>query len=163
MNIADALTWLESTPVSMAVAESTWLFPALEAVHVIGLTLVVGLIAVVDLRLLGVASLGWRAGDLNRTVLPLTWAAFGIAAVSGALMFTSKPSSYVANPFFTGKLALLVLAGLNMALFHQLFSRRIDVLDDGTAASPAVKVSATASLVLWLSIVALGRWIGFTI
>ncbi|MBO9708888.1 MAG: DUF2214 domain-containing protein [Caulobacter sp.] len=162
MTIQATLSWLEATPLSLAIAESAWLFPTLEAIHVIGLTLVVGLIAVVDLRLLGVASLTWRAGDLNRTILPLTWSAFGLAALSGGLMFTGKPSSYLANPFFVGKLALLALAGLNMTLFHHFLSPRVEAVD-GAVASSAVKTSAAASLVLWISIVALGRWIGFTI
>ncbi|HWW27553.1 MAG TPA: DUF6644 family protein [Caulobacter sp.] len=163
MTLQAALTWLESNPLSLTIAESSWLFPALEAAHVIGLTLVVGLIAIVDLRLLGVASLSWRASDLNRTILPLTWSAFGVAALTGVLMFTSKPGSYLANPFFTGKLALLLIAGLNVTLFHRVFARDVEALDGGAVASSAVKISAATSLALWISIVALGRWIGFTI
>lgn len=163
MTLQAALAALESTPLSLAIAESAWLFPALEAIHVIGLTLVVGLIAVVDLRLLGLASLSWRPGDLNRAILPLTWSAFGLAALSGGLMFISKPSSYLANPFFVGKLALLGLAGLNVALFHRFLAPRVEAGDAASHASAGLKASAAASLTLWIAIVALGRWIGFTI
>lgn len=163
MTLQTALAWLEATPLSTAIAESAWLFPALEAAHVIGLTLVVGLIAVVDLRLLGLASLAWSAQALNRAILPLTWGGFGLAALSGALMFASKPSSYLANPFFIAKLALLALAGLNVALFHRFLWPRVETGEAAALASPALKASAAASLTLWIAIVALGRWIGFTI
>jgi len=163
MTLAALTTWLEATPLSQAIAESAWLFPTIESVHVIALTLVVGSISVVDLRLLGWASRDRPAGALIRSIVPVTWGAFALAATSGVLLFTGKPSSYAANPFFLGKLALLALAGLNMAGFHLLLGGRLEGLT-GTVRAPApIRASATASLLLWVGVVALGRWIGFTI
>lgn len=163
MRIADLPAWLEATPFSLAMAESAWLFPAAESAHVIALTLVVGSISIVDLRLLGVASRRRSAPELAAAILPLTWVAFAGAVVTGALLFAAKPTSYLANPFFLGKLALLALAGLNMAAFHLLLARRLDGASGHTPPPLPVRISAGLSLSLWVAVVGFGRWIGFSI
>jgi hypothetical protein len=68
------LTWLDETPLALAVAQSEWLFPAIEVVHVFAISLVFGTIAIVDLRLLGLASTNRRYTEMARELLPLTWA-----------------------------------------------------------------------------------------
>jgi len=137
------------------------LFPALESLHVIALTLVVGTIAVVDLRLLGVASHRRSANRLIQELLPFTWGAFALAAVTGSLLFTSKSVDYVANPAFLAKLAVLFLAGLNMAIFHFGAYRRIASWDLAATPPPAARAAGLFSLLLWTATVVLGRWIGF--
>ncbi|MFT3966194.1 MAG: hypothetical protein QM690_09955 [Sphingobium sp.] len=158
MSLEDFAFRLSETSLSIALTDSEWAFPTLESVHVIALTLVVGSIAVVDLRLLGIAARERSPRDLIATLLPVTWIAFAIALVTGVLMFVANPISYAANIFFRVKLGLLLLAGLNMALFH-LFSHR--QLDREGALGP--RLSGAASLSLWIAIVAVGRWIGFTL
>lgn len=159
MALADTFAALEATPISMEMAESAWLFPTVESVHVLAVTLVVGAILVVDLRLAGLASRGRSARQLADRILPITWAAFGLAVVSGVLLFLAKPVSYSQNVFFLFKLGALALAGLNMAAFHFVVDR------DRTVAEPpaAARYSGFASLAIWVGVVALGRWIGFTV
>jgi hypothetical protein len=149
---------LSETSLSMALTDSTWAFPAIESAHVVVITLVVGSIAVVDLRLLGLASRGRDPRDLIRSILPVTWVAFTLAVITGSLLFVANPISYAANFFFLGKMALLLTAGLNMVLFHVFAHRH---LDSEGALLP--RVSGGASLALWVTIVAFGRWIGFTL
>jgi hypothetical protein len=149
---------LSETSLSMALTDSTWAFPAIESAHVVVITLVVGSIAVVDLRLLGLASRGRDPRDLIRSILPVTWVAFTLAVITGSLLFVANPISYAANFFFLGKMALLLVAGLNMVLFHVFAHRH---LDSEGALLP--RVSGGASLALWVTIVAFGRWIGFTL
>src|SRR6202043_2662705 len=110
--------WLQSTWIATAVAENDILFPWIESVHVLAIVLVVGTISIVDLRLLGVASLDRPVRRLMGDVLPLTWGAFAVAAITGSLMFSSDAVHYAHNFFFRGKLILLALAGINMAVFH---------------------------------------------
>jgi len=159
MVLVDIFAALEATPISTEMAESSWLFPTVESVHVIAVTLVVGAILVVDLRLAGLASRGRSARQLADRILPITWAAFGLAVLSGVLLFLAKPVSYSQNPFFLFKLGALALAGLNMAAFHFVVDR------DRTAPEPpaAARYSGFASLAIWVGVVALGRWIGFTV
>ena len=163
MEIDRALAWLQTTPVANAIAENEILFPWIESVHVLAIVLVIGTISIVDLRLLGVASLDLTVRRLMRDVIPYTWGAFAVAVITGALMFSSDAVHYAHNFFFRGKLVLLALAGLNMAVFHLIGIRDIERWDTGTGRTPtAAKVAATISLLVWIAVVAFGREIGFT-
>lgn len=158
MSLQDFATWLSETRLSLAMTDSPSAFPAIESLHVIAITLVVGSIMIVDLRLLGLASKDRDPRELIQSILPITWIAFAIALVTGSLLFSANPISYVANFYFLGKLLLLAAAGFNMLLFH-LFTHRH--LDRAEAVLP--RLSGGASLLLWVVIVAFGRWIGFTL
>jgi hypothetical protein len=164
MTLDPILKWLESTPIAQAIAEGESLFPWIECIHVLAITVVVGSIAIVDLRLIGFASRDRSISRITKDVLPCTWIAFVIAAASGALLFISKAYTYGHNFFFLGKMVLLVLAGVNMAVFHLLVSRDIDRwgLTPHTTPMPA-KIAGLCSLFLWITVVAFGRWIGFTL
>lgn len=154
MQFTDLLHWLESTALATAIKESPWIFPTIEAFHVIAAALVVGTIAIVDLRLLGLASTGRVFTELSRDVLPWTWAAFVLAACTGALMFISRPVDYLANTPFRIKLLLLACAGANMLAFHLVTARR--------TGSTRERVAGTLSLTFWIAVVFFGRQIGFT-
>ena len=158
MSLQDFATWLSGTRLSIALTDSSWAFPAIESLHVIAITLVVGSIMIVDLRLLGLASRDRDPRELIGAILPITWIAFATALVTGSLLFAANPISYAANFYFLGKAALLAAAGFNMLLFH-LFAHRH--LDRERAVLP--KLSGGASLLLWVTIVAFGRWVGFTL
>jgi len=154
--------WLEHTSLGVSIAQSAWLFPLIESVHVIALALVVGSIAIVDLRLLGLASKDRLVSQLSEELLPFTWSAFGVAAVSGFLLFMSNAVGYIENYLFRTKLLLLVLAAANMGVFHFLTYRTVSQWDREVAALPTgAKVAGGLSLLIWLSIIVVGRWIGF--
>jgi hypothetical protein len=111
---------------------------------------------------LGVASRNRTVSRLMTDVLPFTWGAFAIAAITGSLMFSSDAVHYAHNFFFRGKLVLLALAGLNMAVFH-LFG--IGDIERWGASGPtpvAARAAAAVSLLVWIAVIAFGREIGFT-
>src|SRR6188472_2364860 len=116
--LEDFLGWLVATPVAVTILENELLFPWIESVHVLAIVLVVGTISIVDLRLLGWASLDRAVTRLMGDVLPWTWGCFVAAVITGGLLFSSRAPDYAHNFFFQGKMLLLVVAGLNMALFH---------------------------------------------
>ena len=163
MDIESALAWLQSTWIATAVAENDILFPWIESVHVLAIVIVVGTISIVDLRLLGIASLDISAKRLMRDVIPYTWGAFVVAAITGSLMFSSDATHYAHNRLFQIKLVMLVLAGLNMAVFHLFGERDIERWDTPGATTPAAaKAAAAISLMAWIAVVSLGRGTGFT-
>ena len=162
MEIDRTLGWLQATPVAKAISENEILFPWIEFVHVLAIVLVVGTISIVDLRLLGVASLDRAVSRLMRDVLPYTWGAFVIAAVTGFLMFSSDAVHYAHNFFFRGKLVLLALAGLNMAIFHLVGIGDVARWGKTQQTPLAAKAAAAVSLLVWVTVVAFGRGIGFT-
>jgi len=157
-------TSLEGSTLGTTIASSEWLFPTIETLHVIAIVTVVGAIAVMDLRLLGVTSRNRLVTAISRDTLPLTWIAFACAVVTGLLLFVSKATSYMVNPYFLAKMGLLLLAGLNMAVFHMVTWKDV-ARWDGTIAAipPAAKLAGLASLIFWSLIVLCGRIIGFTL
>ena len=163
MEIDRALDWLQTTQVASAIGENEILFPWIESVHVLAIVLVVGTILIVDLRLLGLAALDLTVRRVIRDVIPYTWGAFGVAALTGSLMFSSDAVHYAHNRMFQVKLVLLALAGLNMAVFHLIGVRDIARWDKVDGRMPiAARAAAAISLLLWIGVVAMGRGIGFT-
>jgi hypothetical protein len=155
--------WLENGAVGQFISGSTWAFPTIESIHVLVLVMVVGSIAIVDLRLVGVASRNRSVSQLSNDVLPITWVAFALALITGGLLFISKATHYLGNWPFRLKMALLLLAGVNMLLFHFLTYRSVDKWDSDRITPAAARVAGALSLVFWIGVVAFGRWIGFTV
>ncbi len=117
--VLDALLkLLEETAIATAVRENEVLFPWVEAVHVLAISLVFGSIAIVDLRLMALASLDRALSRVTADILPCVWAAFAVAAITGALLFSSNATGYAHNTYFIAKFVFMGLAGVNMLVFH---------------------------------------------
>ncbi len=162
MTLLEICEWIESTAVAAAIRESAILFPAVESVHVIALTFVVGSIWIVDLRLLGIASRNRSVTRLTNEILPWTWGSFVIATVTGLLLASSVATRYYENVPLRIKLVLLALAGLNMLLFHTTTYRSVSRWDMDVKPPQAARIAAGVSILFWTAIVGFGRWIGFT-
>ena len=160
--LQDLIAFVEHGTLGELVRENDLLFPLIESVHVLAVCLVVGSIAVVDLRLLGFASVDRPVGRLMRSILPITVGAFGLAVAAGSLLFISHASKYLENRFFIAKTTLIALAGVNMAVFHLIGARNLDQWENDALPPLFARVAGGLSLFLWVSIVACGRWIGFT-
>jgi hypothetical protein len=154
---------LEYSSVGTFVAESTWAFPTLETLHVISFVTVLGTIFVVDLRMLGLTSNKFAVTKAAKDTLPWTWGAFVCAAITGLLLFVSKASSYVINPYFLLKLSMIALAGLNMMYFHFITWRTVEHWDRDASMPAMVRISGGLSLLFWVLVVFFGRAIGFTL
>lgn len=161
MSILEICTWLEESPLGLAITESEWMFPVIETLHVLALTLVIGSIAMLDLRLLGVANRDRAVSQLAEDTLPWTWGAFVVAAITGVLMFISAATSYYDNVPFQIKLVLLALAGLNMAVFHFTAYRTVHHWNVALPTPQAARIAGSLSLLFWVGVVFAGRWIGF--
>jgi hypothetical protein len=154
---------IEYSNLGTTIAESTWMFPTIETIHVIALVTVLGTIMIMDLRMIGVASRDVAVTQLSKDTLPWTWAGFVLAAITGSLLFVSKATSYVANPYFLWKLVMLSLAGINMMYFHFITYRTVEHWDLDPSVPKMVKVAGGLSLMFWLAVVFFGRAIGFTL
>jgi hypothetical protein len=161
MDIAALLASLEMSGLATSIRNAPAVFPLIESVHVIGLSLVFGTILIVDLRLLGLASTRRSVSAIASDVVKWTWLAFAVTALSGALMFITNASTYYGNTYFRAKMALLVLAGVNMLLFELTAGRSLHHWDRSPAVPVAGRTAAAVSLALWVGIIFLGRWIAF--
>jgi hypothetical protein len=163
MDLESLLRALEATSFATEIRENDSIFPWIESIHVLAITLVVGSISIVDLRLLGWASRERSVSRVTASVLPCTWTAFAFAAVSGALLFSSNAITYAHNTYFLAKFALIGLAGLNMLVFHLHFNRGVENWGSAPTPPAAARVIGALSLLFWIGVIACGRWVGFTL
>ena len=155
MNLLDIFIWLEFTAIGVAIRDSLWLFPAIEAVHLLGLATLGGALLVVDLRLLGVGIGGASISRLARDARPWLIGALGCMLVTGVPLFLSEAVKCYYNTSFWVKMCALALA-LSFTFIVRARVLRLGVEDWRH------KCVGLASLALWVSVAAAGRWIGFS-
>ncbi len=153
--------WLYGTPFGTAIRESTYAFPAIETVHTLGIMVLVGTIAVVDLRLLGLSFKDTPVSRLYRQIIPWTWGGFAVMFVSGLLLFASEAKTNYTNTPFRIKLLLLILVGLNPLLFHTTTFRKVQTWDLARTTPLRARLTAIISLCLWSGIIVTGRLIAY--
>ena len=135
-----------------ALQTSTWAYPALEALHVMGIALLVGNLVALEVRVFGRAA-ALPVADLARLSLTIALCGFALAAGTGALMFATQARELLANNAFLTKMGLLLAAGLNAWVFHARASlRRLD--------TPA-RLQMVISTALWVAVIVCGRWIAY--
>ncbi len=161
---AGPLGALEASSLGQAMREWLWLYPTVEIVHIVGIALLFGSIAVLDLRLLGFS----RAIPVRRLaghVLPWTAASFLLILPSGLLMFTAHAGDFLASNVFVVKMCLILAAGVNAAIFHAVVFRTADVWDANEMRAlpppPSARVSAVLSLLIWIAVIGCGRLLAY--
>lgn len=149
--------WLRLEYLSLAEKiGASWLFPLLNSLHVLSVTLMLGLLLMLDLRVLGWAATRYPLDTVRRDFVPWIWAAFFIALVTGLGMFITRASAHVVNVAFQWKMLLMVLAGLNMAVLQWRLRNGVAQFNPGRA----LRVTGLASLLLWGGVMLAGRWMG---
>ncbi|HEX7217909.1 MAG TPA: DUF6644 family protein [Burkholderiales bacterium] len=161
---AGALGALESSGLGQAMRQWLWLYPSVEIVHIVGIALLFGSIAVMDLRLLGV-SRSIPVRTLARHVLPWSAASFLLIIPSGLLMFTAHASEFIDSGVFVIKMLLILAGGVNAALFHTITFRTADVWDTEEMRKlgppPSARAAGALSLLIWISVIACGRLLAY--
>ena len=137
------IVWLKTTPV---------VYPILEIGHIVGIALVFGTLWVIDLRILGRMPM-FDVNQLAKHILPWTIAGFLLAAMTGLTMFVSRISDLIANPAFVLKIGLLFAAGTNAAILHARGAINCE--------SGLTRAQAVLSILIWLAVIACGRWIAY--
>jgi hypothetical protein len=160
MDAAALAQALEGSALAAAMRHSMWLYPAVEVVHIAGFVLLVGSVAMLDLRLLGFTSSA-SVRDLARHVLPWTWSALLVVVPTGVAMFSAHAVEFLDNPALRIKLVLILFAGLNAAAFHFGVFRSAPAWDRNARVPGAARWAAALSLVLWLGVIACGRLIAY--
>ena len=153
------VNWLRSTQLSSFVNGYSWVWPASETLHFIGLALLVGTISLLDLRMLGIGK-SLPLAPLHRLV---PWGVFGfvINILTGILFFVAAPEQYVNNIAFQFKVLFIALAGINVLIFYLAVFQKTEHLGGGEDAPLPAKVIAGVSLFLWAGVLYLGRMLPF--
>jgi hypothetical protein len=152
---------IEMSALGVAMRQSLWLYPIVEIVHLTGIALLFGSIAVLDLRLLGL-SRAVPVTRLARHVLPWTAGAFLLIVPSGLMMFVAHAGDFVQSEVFVLKMSLILAAGANAAVFHAGVFRGAAEWDVQRMPPPAARVAAALSLLLWIAVISCGRLLAYT-
>lgn len=153
---------LYDAPIPTSIRESEWTFPIIQTFHILGILLFYGAIALVDLRIAGVALKERPARDVANALLPIAWVGFAVMAISGGLLFAAQAARIYTNVFLLAKLGLIALAGLNLVVFHLFAGRAIAAWGvEGGIAPAHARISAAVSLILWSGVIVTGRFIAY--
>ena len=161
MTLLPFCEWLASTKWSIALHESLYMYPVVETLHVLSLLLFVGTVAFVDLRLLGWVFREISVSRVTARLIPWTIAGFVIAAATGALLFYAIPVRTYLSIFFRIKVIMLIVAGVNTALFHRRMNQGAVEWDRDPTPPLRTRVTGAVSLVSWATVIVTGRMIAY--
>lgn len=153
---------VETSPIGEWMRGNLLAMPWVNTLHVLCITLVFGSILVVDLRLLGLTDRGRAVTRVAGEMLWLTWAAFAGAVVTGVLFFAANATTYWFNTAFLIKMLVILLAGVNMLVFQRFTYRGVASWDRAAGTPRAARIAGALSIVFWVTVIVLGRVIGFT-
>jgi hypothetical protein len=157
----DICQFLNDSAIGTAIRESDLMFPIIESVHVLGIALLVGTVAILDLRLLGLILRREPVSQIAGQILPWTWAGFAVMFASGFLLFWAEALKCYGNPAFRLKVLLLLLVGLNPFIFHSTIYRRVSEWDTASVTPVRARLAAVLSLSLWSGVIVTGRAIAY--
>ena len=163
MSFHALLDRLHDTAFSITMRESLWAEPVVETIHVLTLTLFLGFVLLLDLRLLDLALRRTPVSAILRQLNPGLFGGFAVMIVTGLLLFSADPAAFYGTIFFKLKMILLILAGVNVLVFNATLGRGMAAWDGAAATPVAAKVVAIVSLVLWVGVVAAGRGIAYAL
>ena len=149
--------WCERSWLGQTVGDSLWAFPVLEGIHLLGLSLLGGSLLVVDLRMLGIGLTGQRTATLAAAARPWLLRALAIMVATGVPLFMSEAVKCYWNMSFRVKMVALPLALAFTFLVRERVAHNSSLEGSGKS-----RLVAAASIAIWLTVAAAGRWIGFS-
>lgn len=152
---------VQDLPVSVAIRESLWFYPIIETTHVLSLCLFLGLVTMMDLRLVSATLRTASVTEVQQRLFPWQMVGLALMTVSGLLLLLSEPLRFYDNPFFRAKVILLVLAIANAAAFHTGVYTRVAQWDTQPVPPVAARVAGGLSILLWVGVVTAGRMIAY--
>ena len=158
MSLLALFQWCEQSGIGAAIRRSAWLFPMIEAIHLLGLGFIGGAVLIVDLRLLGFGLRRQSVAQLSRDAQPWLVGSLIVMIITGGLLFTSEAIKCYYHDAFWFKMASLLLA----IVFTFTVQRRVVMADENRLAPLWSKVVAVVSVLLWSGVGVGGRWIGFS-
>ena len=158
MSLFEFCQWLQETPLSVSIRESIVAFPVIEGLHLLGISVSAGLIAISDLRMMGLILKKESASDVFHQLIPWISAGFALMIVTGTLLLISEPIKCYTNLSFRFKVLFLFIAGINILIFHSSKIYR-NMKDWEWEEDPprAAKMAGWVSLISWGIVIIVGR------
>jgi hypothetical protein len=153
--------WLSHTSLSISLREAPYDYPVLLIVHVLSIALFGGMVAMGNLRVLGIAMQGVPVSQVINQFRPWKWLGFAVLLMTGVLLTISDPMEYHDNIMFWISAVLILLVGVNALIFRYGIYRDVATWDDSVSVPASARRWAGVSLFLWIAIVFAGRAIAF--
>jgi hypothetical protein len=158
MSLLTFFQWCEASGIGETIRKSSWLFPVIEAIHLLGLGVIGGAVLVVDMRLLGLGLKRQSAAELTRNAQPWLVSSLVLMIITGGLLFLSEAIKCYYHDAFWFKMSCLFLA----IVFTFTIQRKVTMTDETRVSPVWSKVVAIVSVLLWAGVGIGGRWIGFS-
>ena len=157
MSLYDACMWIENTQSSIAIRSSIYAFPLIEGTHVLLLGMSAGLIMWFDMRLAGFIMRDRPVSEVFNAIKVWMFVGFGIMFITGGILFWSLPMRCYGSPYYWAKMIMLILAGINLAVYHLTIDRRRSEWDKAPIPPLQARIAGVSSLILWTAIIFVGR------
>jgi hypothetical protein len=155
--------WIAGTELSHTLqVNSDWLIPISQSIHIISVSIIFTAAILISARLLRPANAGRTASGLARTLMPWMWGALGVLLLTGAIQTIAEPVRQFVTPVFWAKMIMIVVVMAMTAIFTATVRANGPSWDVASSRPPAARLFAIASIVLWVAIIACGRFIGWT-
>lgn len=149
--------WLSNTPISLKIQTVLWIIPAVQTVHILCVSIVISTMAMLDLRLLGVTGRSQPVSSAVSRWVPWVWGTLPVMLLTGCILIVGEPTRELMNPYFRAKMAMLAAVVVITLIVH-LRSKDAAYWE---SRSIAAKFAGSVSLLLWVAIIAAGRWIAY--
>jgi hypothetical protein len=163
MSIFEICQWIQDSSVGTGIRESTYVFPLIEAAHVLGLAVSVGTITIVDLRLIGAAMTKEPVTDVIEQLQPYTLTGFASMFLSGGLLFWSEAARLYPSYTYRAKFVCLFLLGVNALLFHSTTFKSVDQWNSDVITPVRARMAGWIGIVFWAAVIFFGRWTAYNL
>ncbi|HKR89926.1 MAG TPA: DUF6644 family protein [Phenylobacterium sp.] len=163
MSLAQFSQTLAETPASVFIQSVSWIIPSLQTVHILAISVVLGSILLVDLRLLGLVGRGVALDAVVRRFAAWLWWSLLVLAITGSVLVVGEPDRSLTNPVFQTKLVLVALAALATLAITRPVAGDPQFWTATPARLAAGRGLALVSLAIWLAVIIAGRWIAYAI
>ncbi len=153
--------WLSQTPLSNLIQSVSWIIPMTQSVHIIAITVVMGSVLMMDMKLLGVVGRGVTVVDMNRRFLPWVWTSLGVLLATGTVLTIAEPGRELINNAFRLKMLLILTVVAVTGAYQEVVRRSAAGWDEDTRKRWSGRLLAVVSLSIWVGIVICGRWIAY--
>ena len=161
MSISQFCQWLQDTPWGTGIRESTWVFPIIEGTHAIGIAFSVGILLIMDLRLMGVLLRREPVSEVSNHLMPWSLGGFAVMFITGSLLFWSQAVKAYGSIFFRIKIVLLILAAINALAFELTLRRNIVAWDTLEKPPFRARLAGLLGILLWAGVIAAGRTMAY--
>jgi hypothetical protein len=163
MSIFEICQWIQDSSVGTGIRESTYVFPLIEASHVLGLAVSVGTIAIVDLRLIGAALTKEPVTDVIEQLQPWTLSGFVLQFISGGFLFWSEAARLYPSYSYRAKFIFMFFLGVNALLFHTTIYKSVDKWNHAAATPFRARMAGWIGITFWAAVIFFGRWTAYNL